>query len=72
MLSTYNGIYSSLKTPEIHNILIVRFSSIGDIVLTTPLVRAVRTRFPEARIDFVMKQEFAGLMQTNPSGGGSL
>jgi lipopolysaccharide heptosyltransferase II len=38
----------------------------GDIVLTTPLVRAVRRRFPEARIDFVIKQEFAELMQTNP------
>ena len=34
--------------------------------MTTPLVRAVRTRFPDARIDFVIKQEFAELMQTNP------
>jgi len=48
------------------NILITRFSSIGDIVLTTPLVRAVRKRFPKARIDFVIKREFAELMQTNP------
>jgi lipopolysaccharide heptosyltransferase II len=66
MLSTYYGIYSSLKTQELQNILITRFSSIGDIVLTTPLVRAVRKRFPKARIDFVIKREFAELMQTNP------
>ena len=44
----------------------MRFSSIGDIVLTTPLVRALRRRFPAARLDFAIKQEFAELMQTNP------
>ncbi len=35
-------------------------------MLTTPLVRAIRARFPEAQIDFVIKREFAELMQTNP------
>ncbi|MBD3308520.1 hypothetical protein GF339_18990 [candidate division KSB3 bacterium] len=49
------------------NILIARLSSIGDIVLTTPLVRVLRKRFPDARIDFLIKQEFAELMQTNPN-----
>lgn len=66
MFSTDYRIYSSLKNTEPQNILIVRLSSMGDIVLTTPLVRAVRKRFPEARIDFVIKREFAELMQTNP------
>ncbi|MDY0091542.1 MAG: glycosyltransferase family 9 protein [Candidatus Vecturithrix sp.] len=51
---------------HIQNIIIIRFSSFGDIVLTTPLVRALRTRFPDARIDFVVKQEFAELLSTNP------
>lgn len=51
---------------HIQNILILRFSSFGDIVLTTPLIRALRTRFPEARIDFAVKQQFAELLQTNP------
>ena len=55
-----------MRQLDIRNILIVRFSSIGDIVLTTPLVRAVRRRFPDARIDFVTKREFAELTQTNP------
>ena len=51
---------------HIQNIIIIRFSSFGDIVLTTPLIRALRARFPEARIDFIVKQEFAELLQTNP------
>lgn len=46
--------------------LILRFSSIGDIVLASPLIRALRRRFPEARIDFVVKTEFAELVRYNP------
>lgn len=55
-----------MRSKPNQHILIIRLSSIGDIVLTTPLIRAVRTRFPEAQIDFVTKREFAELMQTNP------
>ncbi len=51
---------------RLDSILILRFSSIGDIVLTTPLIRAVRRRFPQARIDMVTKCEFVELLQTNP------
>lgn len=54
-------------TPDaIQNIVILRLSSIGDITLTTPVIRALRTRFPQARIDYVVKQEFSELLQTNP------
>lgn len=55
-----------MSNEALQHILIIRFSSIGDIVLTTPLIRAVRRRFPKARIDFVTKQEFAELLQSNP------
>lgn len=48
------------------HILIIRFSSMGDIVLTTPVIRALRTRFPQARLDFVTKRAFVELLQTNP------
>ncbi len=47
-------------------ILITRLSSIGDIVLATPLVRSVRQKFPEAQIDFLIKKQFADLMRHNP------
>lgn len=46
-------------------ILILRLGSIGDVILTTPLVRAVRARFPQAEITFLVKQEFADLLRHN-------
>ena len=46
--------------------LIIRFSSIGDIALSSLLVRTLHQRFPSARIDFVIKSEFAELVAHNP------
>jgi ADP-heptose:LPS heptosyltransferase len=46
--------------------LIIRFSSIGDIVLTTPVVRCLRKKFPEAEIHFVTKTAFKDIVANNP------
>lgn len=51
---------------EIKKILIVRFSSIGDIVLTTPVIRCVKRQLPEAQLHFVTKEVFKPLLQNNP------
>ena len=48
------------------NVLAVRFSSIGDILLTTPLLRAIRHRHPDARLTVLTKQAFAPLLSHNP------
>jgi len=45
--------------------LIIRFSSVGDVVLTTPLLRALREAFPNSQIDYVTRKEYAELIQTN-------
>ncbi|MGB2958433.1 MAG: lipopolysaccharide heptosyltransferase II [Bacteroidota bacterium] len=47
--------------------LIVRFSSVGDVVLSSLLVRVFRRRFPHAQIDYLVKAEFAGLVRVNPN-----
>jgi lipopolysaccharide heptosyltransferase II len=46
--------------------LVIRLSSIGDIVLTTPLLRSFRKRFPDCGVDYVVKKEFADLLKYNP------
>ncbi len=47
-------------------ILILRFSSIGDIVLTTPVVRCLATQLPQAEIHFATKLENKFLLEFNP------
>jgi ADP-heptose:LPS heptosyltransferase len=46
--------------------LIIRFSSIGDIVLTTPVIRCLRKQFPDAQIHFLTKQSFKSIATSNP------
>jgi ADP-heptose:LPS heptosyltransferase len=46
--------------------LIIRFSSIGDIVLTTPVIRCIKQQSPNAEVHFLTKKNYAGIVQTNP------
>jgi lipopolysaccharide heptosyltransferase II len=46
--------------------LVIRFSSIGDIILTSLLLRVLRRRFPDARIDFLVKSTYADLVRWSP------
>ena len=47
-------------------ILVLRFSSIGDIVLTTPVVRQLKTQVPGAQVHFATKAAYASLLAANP------
>lgn len=47
-------------------ILVIRLSSLGDVLLASPAVRAIRKRFPDARVDFLTKAHFAPLFRNNP------
>ncbi len=46
--------------------LVIRFSSIGDIVLTTPVIRNLRKKFPGAAIHYLTKKKFAAIVESNP------
>ncbi|MBR6878832.1 MAG: glycosyltransferase family 9 protein [Bacteroidales bacterium] len=47
-------------------ILIIRFSSIGDIVLTTPVVRCLRRQLPDVEIHVLTKAAFRTIYAENP------
>ena len=48
-------------------ILIIRFSSIGDILLTTPVVRCLKEQiYGESEIHYLVKKDFSLLLENNP------
>ena len=47
-------------------ILVVRFSSIGDVVLTTPIVRCLAQQLPNCTIHFITKKAFVPVLEGNP------
>ena len=46
--------------------LVIRFSSIGDIVLTTPVVRGLKQQVKDAQVHFLTKPAFVSILQENP------
>lgn len=48
------------------SILIVRLSAIGDIVFASPLVHALRRRYPRARISWLVQPESRSLLECHP------
>jgi len=48
-------------------ILVIRFSSIGDIVLTTPIIRCLKKQLPQAEIHFLIKKNFYPVIRNNPN-----
>ena len=47
-------------------LLVVRLSSLGDILLTTPFIRALKQRFPRIRLDYLTGSRYRELLQSNP------
>lgn len=54
------------ERPSIQKILIIRFSSIGDIVLTTPIIRCIKNTHPNIEIHYLTKLHFKQLLIANP------
>ncbi len=46
--------------------LIIRFSSIGDVVLTTPVIRCLKKQVASAKVHYLTKPNFANILVSNP------
>jgi predicted lipopolysaccharide heptosyltransferase III len=57
---------SNPQIPQIPQILLIRLRPIGDVVFTTPAIGAVRARFPDARIDYVVEPAAYPIVEHNP------
>ena len=47
-------------------VLVIRFSSIGDIVLTTPVIRCLKQQRPDIKVHYLTKSAFGTLLINNP------
>jgi heptosyltransferase-1 len=50
----------------VKNILIIRSSAMGDIVMASPLIKGLKSAYPEARLLWLVEPQFAGLLRDNP------
>ncbi|MDX1699076.1 MAG: glycosyltransferase family 9 protein [Melioribacteraceae bacterium] len=55
----------SVELKNCRKILIIRLSSLGDILLTTPLLRTIKNQYPELNIDFLIRTEFKDTLKNN-------
>ncbi len=46
-------------------ILVIRLSSLGDILLVTPVVRALKNKNPGISIDFLLREEYSDALKLN-------
>ncbi|MEK6675168.1 MAG: lipopolysaccharide heptosyltransferase II [Planctomycetota bacterium] len=55
--------WPDLRRREFHHILIVKPSSLGDVIHAFPVLHGLRTRYPKAKIDWLISTPFAPLLQ---------
>ncbi|MCX8478814.1 MAG: glycosyltransferase family 9 protein [Chitinophagales bacterium] len=52
--------------PPPKKILVIRFSSIGDLVLTSPVYRCLKAKYPNAEVHLTVKKKLSSVLQHNP------
>ena len=57
---------TSSSVPAKPKILVIRRDNIGDLILTTPLIHALRQRFPQAWIGALVNSYNARVLEANP------
>lgn len=58
--------FAPLKPSIVKKLLVIRFSSIGDIVLTSALLRCLKEQHPDIELHYLTKAAFSDLVSTNP------
>ena len=56
-----------IQKDAIHKILLIRLDHIGDILMTTPALRALRTAYPKAEIHLLVKEVTSEVLELNPN-----
>ena len=54
---------TDLETRKIRRIAVLRLSSLGDVILTLPVVEALARAWPQAAIEYWVMEEYAGAVR---------
>lgn len=65
MIGSRSG-QADLAGREFHRILLVKPSSLGDVIHALPVLHCLRKRYPGAKIDWLIGSAFASLLDGNP------
>ncbi|MBK7631336.1 MAG: glycosyltransferase family 9 protein [Ignavibacteriales bacterium] len=57
---------TDVELSKLKKVLIIRLSSLGDILLTTPFIRSLKNQYPKIEIDFILREEYSDLIKLNP------
>lgn len=63
---TLAGAAASFALGPRPRILVVKLATLGDLLLATPMLRALRARYPDARLDLLTSEVAAPLIQDSP------
>ncbi|MBF0319239.1 MAG: glycosyltransferase family 9 protein [Nitrospirae bacterium] len=63
---TRDNVAESCSPEHIRSILVISSTALGDTLMSTPAIKAVRTRYPEARITACINIRYAELFAGNP------
>src|ERR1700674_851697 len=58
---------AALRTAEFRRILLIKFSALGDVVHSIPVVNKLRRRYPSAEIDWLLRPAFVELIARHPA-----
>ena len=56
-----------MNLEKAERILVIRFSALGDILLTTPFIRVLKKKYPGLKIDYFVKSNFIEAVKLNPN-----
>ena len=57
----------AINLQEIKKILIIQYQPFGDVLLNTGYLPALRKKFPDAKIDFLVRHPFETVLLNNPN-----
>ncbi len=52
---------------RVKNLLVIRLSSLGDVLLATPVIRSVKKAYPDIKLDFIVREEYSDVLRYNPN-----